>query len=186
MKSQLSEKRIAVGITGSIAVYKACEIVRSLRTEGAEVRVIMTENAAKFVTPLTFQTLSQNDVLIDMFDCAGEWVPEHIAIADWAQALVVAPATANIIGKAVTGIADDLLSSTILSVVCPIIFAPAMNFRMYEKEVVQNNVKLLMKRGCRFIGPEKGFLADGHEGRGRMSEPGKIIVLLKEIFAEAK
>jgi phosphopantothenoylcysteine decarboxylase/phosphopantothenate--cysteine ligase len=186
MKSPLSEKRIVIGVTGSIAAYKACEIVRGLRKQGAEVRVIMTQNAAHFVTPLTFQTLSQNDVLMDMFSYTKGWVPEHIGIADWAQALLVAPATANMIGKAAAGIADDLLSSTILSVVCPIVFAPAMNFRMYEGEVVQTNVRTLTKRGYRFIGPEKGFLADGHEGRGRMSEPEDIIEMLKQLFTAPK
>mgnify|MGYP000250598365 FL=1 len=181
-KNPFSEKRIVVGVTGSIAAYKACEIVRGLRNRGAEVKVIMTQNATRFVTPLTFQTISQNDVLMDMFEYTKGWVPEHIGISDWAQALLIAPATANIIGKATSGIADDLLSSTILSSVCPVIFAPAMNYRMYESEIVQNNVKMLIKRGYHFIGPEEGFLADGHQGRGRMSDPAKIIDFIQDLF----
>lgn len=185
-KNPLSEKRIVLGVTGSIAAYKACEIVRGLRNHGAEVKVIMTKNAAKFVTPLTFQTISQNDVLMDMFEYTKGWVPEHIGISDWAQALLIAPATANIIGKATAGIADDLLSSAILSAICPVIIAPAMNYRMYESEVVQSNVKILMKRGYHFIGPEEGFLADGHQGRGRMTEPAKIIGYLAELFLPEK
>jgi phosphopantothenoylcysteine decarboxylase/phosphopantothenate--cysteine ligase len=182
MKSPLCDKHIVIGVTGSIAAYKACEIIRGLRSEGAEVRVIMTANAAKFVTPLSFKTLSQNEVLQDMFDCRKEWVPEHIEIADWADILLIAPATANIIGKAVAGIADDLLSSTIISSACPIVFAPAMNLRMYQNAAVQENVKALKKRGCLFIGPEEGFLADGHKGKGRLSEPGEIVSFVRGHF----
>ena len=178
----LYNKRIILGITGSIAAYKGCEIVRGLKKNGADVRVIMTRNATNLVGPLTFQTLSQHPVLIEMFECSKDWTPKHIELAEWAEAMLIAPATANIIGKAKTGIADDLLSSTILSVTCPVIFGPAMNERMYENTVVQENIEALKQRGYFFVGPDEGFLAEGYEGKGRLAETKEIIDFVSSVI----
>jgi len=178
----LYRKNILVGVSGSIAAYKSCEIVRQLKKRESDVRVVMTKSACEFVGPLTFQTLSQNRVITDMFGERNEWVPEHIKIADWADALLVAPATANILGKARCGIADDLLSTTILSVKCPIIFAPAMNERMYDNPMVQENIENLKLKGAFFIGPEEGFLAEGYSGKGRLAEVEAIVDFVSSVI----
>ena len=153
-----------------------------LKKKGAAVRVLMTRSAAEFVTPLTFQTLSQEKVLVDMFAETRDWMPEHIALAHWADVMLVAPATANIIGKAYAGIGDDLVSCALLSMECPIVFAPAMNERMYGNKIVQRNINDLRKKGRKFIEPGVGYLAEGYEGRGRLAEPGKIVDFVEKLL----
>jgi phosphopantothenoylcysteine decarboxylase/phosphopantothenate--cysteine ligase len=170
----LKGKKVVVGITGGIAAYKAAELVRQLCKQGAAVEVVMTRNAQQFVTPLTFQTISGNAVSTDLF---SSYQPEisHIALADKADILIIAPATANIIAKCAAGIADDLLSSVVLSTVAPVLIAPAMNSKMWENSVTQQNVAKLKERGFNFVGPSTGELACGYEGKGRLAELDDIL-----------
>jgi phosphopantothenoylcysteine decarboxylase/phosphopantothenate--cysteine ligase len=157
-------------VTGSIAAYKACELVRLFVKRGDDVRVVMTAAAREFVTPLTFQTLSRNPVGTDQFALPAEWKPEHIAYAD-ADAVVVAPATANIIAKMAHGLADDLLSSTLLATRSSVFVAPAMNDGMWDNPATQSNMEILKSRGVRFIDPDSGELACGTSGKGRFADP---------------
>lgn len=173
-------KNILVGVCGSIAAYKAAEIVRQLVKKGWEVKVVMTEAATKFIAPLTFETLSGNPVYLRMFD-NHRTDEQHISLAEFADVLLVAPATANIIGKAASGICDDLLSCAICAFKGPVVFAPAMNCNMWENKIVAGNVKKLQDAGCRFIGPEKGELASGQEGMGRLASPEKIAAFIEEL-----
>lgn len=177
-------KRIVLGVTGGIAAYKAAEICSRLRKAGCQVRVVMTKHAAEFISPLTLETLSGSAVSIDEFHHTFEI--GHISLAKWAEAFVVAPATANIIAKMACGIGDDLLSTTALAMVCPVLVAPAMNCNMYRNAATQANLTTLAARGVRFVGPEKGVLACGDEDIGRMSEPAAIIEAIKELFAPKK
>lgn len=178
----LANRRIALGITGSVAAYKACDLLRSLTRAGADVRVILTRNAARFIGEATLLSLSRNRVITDMFASAA-WAGDHISLARWAELLLIAPATANIIGKAASGIADEILSTTILSVPCKVVFAPAMHSAMFQHPVVQENIARLQKNGCEFIPPETGPLASGEEGIGRLAEIStilaKVLSLLK-------
>ena len=167
-------RTIVLGVTGSIAAYKACELVRLFVKNGDDVHVIMTAHAREFVTPLTFRTLSRNPVENAMFADPLEWKPGHISLADAADVLVVAPATANIIAKMANGIADDLLSSVALATKAPIVVAPAMNTGMWENAATQANIETLKKRGVRFVEVGDGELACGTSGPGRMAEPGAI------------
>jgi phosphopantothenoylcysteine decarboxylase/phosphopantothenate--cysteine ligase len=162
--------KIVLGVTGSIAAYKACELVRLFVKRGDDVRVVMTAAAREFVTPLTFQTLSRNPVGTDQFALPAEWKPEHIAYAD-ADAVVVAPATANIIAKMAHGLADDLLSSTLLATRSPVFVVPAMNDGMWDNPATQSNMEILKSRGVRFIDPDSGELACGTSGKGRFADP---------------
>ena len=171
----LTGKEIVLGVTGGIAAYKSAEIVSRLRHSGANVHVIMTRNATEFVAPLTFQTLSANQVVTDTFEAPEYWNVEHVALAKLADIFVVAPATANILAKMASGIADDMLSTTLLATKAQILVAPAMNTGMWTAPATQNNVKVLKERGVRMIGPEHGMLACGDEGAGRMSEPETIV-----------
>lgn len=161
----LQGKKIILGISGGIAAYKCGELVRCLVRAGAEVRCVTTPNALQFITPLTLQTLSHNKVYTEPFDPVGIWSPEHVSHADWADAMVVAPATANIIGKFASGIADDALSTTFIAFDRPVFIAPAMNDRMYRSPVVQRNIDYLRTIGVRFIEPTYGELACGVEGK---------------------
>ena len=170
--------KITLGVTGSIAAYKACELVRLFVKGGYDVRVVMTDAAQKFVTPLTFQTLSRNPVGTDQFALPAEWKPEHIAFAD-ADAVVVAPATANIIAKMAHGIADDLLSATLLATRGKVFVAPAMNDGMWEHPATQANLATLRSRGATVIEPAAGELACGTEGKGRMADPADILQAVK-------
>ena len=179
----LTGKEIVLGVTGGIAAYKSAEIVSRLRHSGANVHVIMTRNATEFVTPLTFQTLSANQVVTDTFAAPEYWNVEHVALAKLADIFVVAPATANILAKMATGIADDMLSTTLLATKAPILVAPAMNTGMWTAPATQNNVKVLRERGVRMIGPESGILACGDQGAGRMSEPETIVGEICRILA---
>ena len=171
----LTGKEIVLGVTGGIAAYKSAEIVSRLRHSGANVHVIMTRNATEFVAPLTFQTLSANQVVTDTFEAPEYWNVEHVALAKLADIFVVAPATANILAKMASGIADDMLSTTLLATKAQILVAPAMNTGMWTAPATQNNVKVLKERGVRMIGPECGILACGDQGAGRMSEPETIV-----------
>ena len=179
----LTGKEIVLGVTGGIAAYKSAEIVSRLRHSGANVHVIMTRNATEFITPLTFQTLSANPVVTDTFAAPEYWNVEHVALAKLADIFVVAPATANILAKMATGIADDMLSTTLLATKAPILVAPAMNTGMWTAPATQNNVKVLRERGVRMIGPESGILACGDQGAGRMSEPETIVGEICRILA---
>lgn len=166
---------IVVGVTGGIAAYKAAEIVSALRQKGHAVTVVMTEFAQAFVGPITFQTLSGRPVVTGWTVGPEEYDPKHIALARKASAMLIAPCTANIIGKIAHGIADDILTTVALSMDCPVIIAPAMNKNMYLNPAVQDNLALLKKRGCRIIEPEEGFLACGEVGVGRLADAGRIV-----------
>ena len=167
-------RTIVLGVTGSIAAYKACELIRLFVKNGDDVHVIMTDHAREFVTPLTFRTLSRNPVESDMFADPLEWKPGHISLAEAADALVVAPATANIIAKMANGIADDLLSSVALATRAPVVVAPAMNTGMWENAATRENIERLRARGVRFVSPDVGELACGTSGPGRMATPEEI------------
>jgi phosphopantothenoylcysteine decarboxylase / phosphopantothenate---cysteine ligase len=183
-ESMLKGKTIVLGVTGGIAVFKAAGLCSKLSQAGANVRVIMTESASKFVTPLTFQALSRNHVMTDTFD---EFNPEaiaHIDTADHADLFLIAPATANTIAKMATGIADDMLSTTLLATNAPIIAAPAMNVHMYEHPTVQHNMALLRSRGVMFLEPGEGQLACGYVGKGRLPEPEEIVRIVEQFMAE--
>ena len=177
-------KHIVIGISGGIAAYKSMHLIRLFKKNGYEVRVTATQNALQFVTPLTIETLSQNKSYTDMFDPNRTLEVEHISVADWADALVVAPATANIIGKFANGIADDALSTLFLAVNKPVFIAPAMNSNMFENPAVQHNLDLLVQRGCHIIQPNSGFLACGTTGNGRMREPEEIFETVDEFMSD--
>jgi phosphopantothenoylcysteine decarboxylase/phosphopantothenate--cysteine ligase len=172
---RLEGRKVILGVTGSIAAYKACDVLRGLQKEGAEVRVVMTAAAQELVRPTVFRSLSGSPVLTSLFgDEQGEDL-KHIALTEWAELILVAPATANLIGKVASGIADDLLSTVIAAAACPTIFAPGMNVRMWQNPVVQGNVRKLTELGYRFCGPLEGRLASGAVGAGRMADPGDIV-----------
>ena len=176
-------KNVVLGVTGGIAAYKACELCSRLRKAGAQVYVIMTKNACEFVAPLTFETLSNHPVVTDTFARPDTWEVEHVALAKRADVFVIAPATANILAKMACGIADDMLSTTVLATRAPILAAPAMNTGMWENAATRENVEKLRARGVRFIGPEGGFLACGDNGAGRMSEPAAIFDAMDQILS---
>ncbi len=180
--SMLAGKRIVVGVTGSIAAFKSAQLVSNLCALGAEVRVIMTKSAQKFVNPLTFRVLSGNHVYTGMFDYSAAGKVQHIDLAAEADLLVIAPATANIIGKAASGIADDLLSTVIMAAACPVLFCPAMNVNMYENRIVRRNIDLLSAYGYHFVEPASGRLACGAEGRGRLADLELIIKKIEELL----
>ena len=180
----LENRRIVVGVTGGIAAYKAAELISRLKKAGAQVRVVMTENATKFIPPLTLETLSGNRAYVDQFN--REFEIEHIALAKWAELFVVAPATANFIGKMANGIADDLMSTTAMAVTCPVLLAPAMNTNMWKNPACQANMQTLIARGILTVGPESGKLACGDTDVGRMSEPAAIAARIGEILGREK
>ena len=176
----LSGKKIVVGVTGGIAAYKACDLVSRLKKQGAEVRVVLTSHACQFVPPLTFETLSGNQAYSETFD--RKYEIGHVSLAKWADLMVVAPATANCMGKLASGIADDLLSTTMIAMRNPILMAPAMNTGMWKNPALQENLETLKRRGVMFVGPESGFLACGDEDIGRMSEPQTIVEAVLAYF----
>ena len=169
-----NNKHIVIGITGGIAAYKSLSLIRLFKRAGYEVKVAATQHALEFVTPLTIETLSQNKLYTDMFERGHEIDVQHIAMAEWADCVIVAPATANCIGKLASGIADDALSTLLLATSKPVFMAPAMNCNMYEHPAVQANLQTLKERGIRLIKAQSGFLACGTEGKGRMEEPERI------------
>ncbi len=180
----LKGKKIVLGVTGGIAVYKAVDLVSRLRKQGAEVRVIMTDHAQQFVTPLTFKEISGNKVATSMWESNQEFNVEHIALANWADVFLVAPATANILAKMACGIADDLLSTTLLAAQAPIIVCPAMNTGMFENPVTQENIQKLSNLGITVMPPAVGVLACGTSGAGRLPEPQQIVEFVSAFFAK--
>lgn len=170
-------------MTGGIAAYKSAELVRALVKAGAEVRVVMTPSAHDFITPLTLATLSRNEVLTDLVDRSGAGIwNDHVALARWADALLIAPATANTLAKMAQGLCDDLLLACFLSAACPVFVAPAMDLEMYRDPATKRNLDILKERGVRAIGPESGELASGLKGEGRMSEPAAIVAAVREVL----
>ncbi|MGD6775427.1 bifunctional phosphopantothenoylcysteine decarboxylase/phosphopantothenate--cysteine ligase CoaBC [Sutcliffiella horikoshii] len=178
----MKNKKILLCVTGGIAVYKAVALTSKLIQQGAEVKVIMSQSACKFVTPLSFQALSRNEVFTDTFEEKNPAVISHIDLADWADVVLVAPATANVIGKLANGIADDMITTTLLASTAPVWIAPAMNVHMYDHPAVKNNMERLVTFGYRFIEPGEGFLACGYVGKGRLEEPETIVEGLKRYF----
>lgn len=179
-----AKKHILLGVTGSIAAYKACEIVRGLQRQNTNVTVVMTKEAKEFVTPLTFASLSQNRVYDDMFlKDTIDWDIEHVSLAEKADVLLIAPATANIIGKLACGIADDLLSCVAMATKAPIVIAPAMNDGMYTNKIVQENIKKLESHGIYFVSPVKGRLACGSVGQGHLAD---VEAIVKKVCALLK
>ena len=178
-------KNIIVGVTGSIAAYKAAFLIRLLVKEGADVKVVMSEYAKEFITPLTLATLSKNPVLVEFFNPEnGSW-NNHVDLGLWANAYIIAPATANTIAKMANGIADNLLLTIYLSSRCPVFIAPAMDLDMLNHPATQKNIQILTERGNAIIEPSTGELASGLEGKGRMEEPEAIIRILSEHLKDA-
>lgn len=175
---KLAGREIVLGVTGGIAAYKTAEVVSRLRKLGANVHVIMTENATRFITPLTMETMSANPVVVDTFDRPATWEVEHITLAKRAEVFAIAPATANIMAKMACGIADDMLSTTVLATKAPVLLAPAMNVGMWTAEATRRNAETLQNRGVHFVGPDAGFQACGDVGSGRMSEPEAIVAAI--------
>ncbi|MED0983511.1 bifunctional phosphopantothenoylcysteine decarboxylase/phosphopantothenate--cysteine ligase CoaBC [Bacillus paramycoides] len=182
----LKGKKILLCVTGGIAVFKAAALTSKMTQAGALVKVMMSESAMKFVTPLTFQALSRHDVYTETFDEKDSAVIAHIDLADWADVVLVAPATANCIGKLAGGIADDMITTTLLATTAPVWIAPAMNVHMYENKIVQKNMMTLKTLGYTFIEPGEGFLACGYVAKGRLEEPETIIARLEASFSEKK
>ena len=177
-----ARKTVVVGVTASIAAYKACEIVNLLRKDSFDVRVILTKDALEFMTPLTLQTLSGNKVLTDIFESSERWAPVHTSLADSASLILIAPATANVIGKLANGICDDLLTCVTYASKAPVLIAPAMNENMYNHRVVMGNIAKLEKIGYAFVGPVKGRLACGHDGKGHIAPVPDIINEVQKII----
>ena len=178
----LCGKRIILGVTGGIAAYKAAYIASALTQRGADVHVVLTEHGAMFVGPATFWGITRNPVITGMFDQPPDGEIKHISLSESADLLLIAPATANVIGKLANGIADDMLTTMALAVRCPIIIAPAMNANMYSNPAVVTNIDRLRQRGCIIVDPEEGRLACGAEGRGRLADPDKILRVVEEVL----
>ncbi len=176
---RLDNKHVLLGVTGSIAAYKACEILRMLQREGAEIQVVMTDAAQHFIAPLTFETLSGREVITDLFPSHRVAKTRHISVAEWAECVLIAPATANIIGKVASGIADDFLTTSIMAARSPIIFAPAMDYQMVQNPIYLSNCEKLEKLGYQFVSPEEGELASGTKGYGRLASYDRILDKVK-------
>jgi len=176
----LSQKTVVLCVTGGIAAYKACDLTSKLRHEGAQVRVLMTKSATEFVSPITFETLSSNRVVVDTFDRDFAWEVEHISLAKAADVFVIAPATANVIAKAAHGIADDMVTTTLLATKAPVVVAPAMNTGMYDNPVTRENLGTLRQRGFTIVEPASGRLACGDTGRGKLADTGTLINAIKK------
>ena len=170
----IAGKTVVLGVTGGIAAYKAADLVSRLKKMDLKVFVVMTQSATEFITPLTLETLSGNRVVVDTFDRSFPWEVEHIALAKRADGFAIAPATANVLGKMAHGIADDMLTTTVMATKAPLVLAPAMNTRMYENPVVQENIRLLRARGAQIVEPAVGLLACGDTGKGKMADPAEI------------
>lgn len=182
----LTGKNIVLGVSGGIAAYKSCTLVREFVKRGANVDVVMTANATQFVTPLTMETLSNNPVSVDMFATHDRRDVEHVSLAKKADLFVVAPATANVVGKYANGIADDMLTTTLMATTAPVVICPAMNVNMYNSAAYRANVATLKKRGVYFVDAESGFLACGDVGQGRLAEPKEIVVSCERILYQNK
>lgn len=183
MSTLLTGKTIVLGVTGSIAAYKAADLVSQLRKLGAEVFPVLTAGGAKFITPLTLQTLARQPVAGDLWEEGQGWQPGHVELADKADLLVVAPATADVIAQFALGLAPDFLGSLHLVARCPILMAPAMNGKMWQHPATEQNVATLRGRGVEFIGPEEGMLACGYEGIGRMWPVDGILARIQQRLA---
>ena len=168
-------REVIVGVTGSIASYKACDVIALLRTRDLKVTPVLTREAHHFITPLTLETLACSKVFSDMFEVPTEWEPLHVSLADRADAVVIVPATANVIGKLASGICDDLLTCVVFATKAPVVIAPAMNDRMYMHSIVQENIARLKAAGFTFVGPVKGRLACGREGIGHLAPVEAIV-----------
>ena len=175
----LKDKNILLGVTGGIAAYKIANLASMLKKQGANVKVIMTENACQFITPMTFETLTAQKVYTDTFDRNFEFKVDHIELGKWADVFLIAPATANVIGKLANGIADDMLTTTALAMRCPILVSPAMNTTMFENKVVKHNIMKLRTYGMDIIMPASGHLACGDTGAGKMPEPEMLLEYIK-------
>ncbi|MFO7151645.1 MAG: bifunctional phosphopantothenoylcysteine decarboxylase/phosphopantothenate--cysteine ligase CoaBC [Bacillota bacterium] len=182
----LQGKFVVLGVTGSIAAYKAAELVRLLKKAGAEVHVVMTSSAREFVTPLTFQVLSGNPVVTDMFEKPVRWEVEHVSLADRADLFLIAPATANIIAKMAAGIADDMLTSSVLATRAKVLVVPAMNVNMYLNPITQENLSYLKEKGFYVMEPDEGPLACGYSGKGRFPEPEKILKFIEKLVGVSR
>jgi phosphopantothenoylcysteine decarboxylase/phosphopantothenate--cysteine ligase len=180
----LNNKTVVLGITGGIAAYKAADLASKLTQAGAKVEVVMTEAATKFITPLTLRNITHRQVVTDMFEPASEWSEEHVALAEAADAVVIAPATANTIARLAAGIADNMLGTVVLATKAPVIVSPAMNDLMYSNSVTQANVTKLKTRGFTFIEPEYGRLASGKMGKGRLPETARIIEVIEQVLGQ--
>lgn len=181
-KGPLAGKRVVVGVTGSIAAFKSAEIVSQLVQRGADVVVVMTASATRFVGPLTFQTITRNRVMIDPFDLDSVIDASHISLTDEADLVLVAPATANFLAKAAHGMADDMLTSLLLAVTCPVLVAPAMNDRMWKNKATQRNLEAVRELGYRIVEPEEGFLACGTYAVGRLAGPARIVAEVERLL----
>ena len=177
-----ANKTVVIGVSGGIACYKAVEVVNQLRKDGYNVKVIMTKAAQQFVTPLTFQTMSRNAVVTEMFDPVAKWDTEHVSLAKAADLFVIVPATANIIGKIANGIADDMLSTTVMATKSPVLIFPAMNTAMYENSILQENIQKLKKHGYHLFGTASGELACGDIGTGKLLDWQQIVVEIKKFL----
>jgi phosphopantothenoylcysteine decarboxylase/phosphopantothenate--cysteine ligase len=178
----LKGKVVVLGVTGSIAAYKAPTLARKLQMQGAEVIVVMTEAGAKLVSPLTFRSLTGGPVAVDMFSPSTDWQIEHISLAEVADLFLIAPATANTIGKIAGGIADNLLTCAVMATRAPVLMAPAMNVNMYENPIVQANIDKLRELGYSFVGPKVGTLATGIEGKGPLADLDEIVKSAEEVL----
>ena len=182
----MKDKNILLCVTGGIAAYKSASLTSKLVQKGAKVRVLMTKAATEFISPMTFQALTKNSVYTNILNELDPSIISHIDLADWADLVIVAPATANIIAKFANGIADDMISSTFLAMTSPVFIAPAMNVHMYENFATQNNIKVLKSHGYHFIEPGTGMLACGYEAKGRMEEPENIIKEVEDFLSQSK
>ena len=180
---ELEDKRVIIGVTGSISLYKTCTLLRIIKKAGAEVRVVMTQNAMRFISPQTFQTISGNPVYTELFPSYFLEEPLHVRLAEWGEVILVAPATANIIGKIASGIADDLLSTLLMAFPGPIILSPAMNEVMWNNPTVEENIEKISEKGVEIVSCEKGELVSGKIGEGRMADVGRIIFRLRKVFS---
>lgn len=176
----MARKKILLGVTASIAAYKSCDIISSLRKLGYEVKVAMSPDAKHFITPLTLQTLSSNEIVLDMFEPPAKWDVCHISLAEWADLILIAPASADMIAKLACGSAGCILSATVLSSKAKVLIAPAMNDKMYKHKAVQDNIAKLKKFGYKFVGPKRGHLACGYEGMGHIADVADIIKAVKK------
>ena len=175
-------KTVVLVVTGSIAAYRACEIISALKASSFDVKVVLTKEGAQFITPLSLQTLSGNKVYTDMFDPPEKWDPVHTSLAQGASLVLIAPATANIIGKLAGGICDDLLTCVVYATAAPVLIAPAINEKMYEHAVLKENIAKLKKIGYSFVGPIRGHLACGHNAIGHIAGTGDIVAAAKKLI----
>jgi phosphopantothenoylcysteine decarboxylase/phosphopantothenate--cysteine ligase len=180
--ARLDAAEIALGVTGSVAAYKSAQIASDLVKRDIGVTVVMTANAMRFITPLTFETITRKPVITDLVCDPANRTAQHIALSDRCSALVIAPATANIIGKIACGIADDILSTTAMSFPGPLVLAPAMNTMMWRNEIVQQNMETLKAMGSVFVGPEEGRLADGKTGIGRLAKVSRVVEMVEQVL----